>query len=193
MVCSPPAVHGILQARILEWTAISFSGDPPNPGIEPKSLTFPALAGRFLTPSNTWGAHQYPLPLSKCYQISTSPLTERQHNLNTGRDSRTLLLVPVPVPTWGGQCVCVCVCVCLSVCLSVCLCWEREKTQSWQPMGDPGATVRLEEQRSQMVNGIIPWRAPESQVNHSWPFRSYYEENIKKQFCGLNEGMLWKV
>ena len=34
------AIHGIFQARILEWAAISFSGDLPNPGIEPVS---PAL------------------------------------------------------------------------------------------------------------------------------------------------------
>ena len=42
MDCNPPgsSVHGILQARILEWVAISFSGDLPNPGIEPGS---PAL------------------------------------------------------------------------------------------------------------------------------------------------------
>ena len=31
------AVHGIFQARILEWTAISSPGDLPNPGIEPGS------------------------------------------------------------------------------------------------------------------------------------------------------------
>ena len=30
-------VHGILQAIILEWVAISFSEDLPNPGIEPRS------------------------------------------------------------------------------------------------------------------------------------------------------------
>ena len=36
---SPPAssVHGILQARILEWVANPFLGDLPNPGIEPRS------------------------------------------------------------------------------------------------------------------------------------------------------------
>ena len=33
-------VHGILQARILEWVAFPFSKDLPNPGIEPRS---PAL------------------------------------------------------------------------------------------------------------------------------------------------------
>ena len=31
---------GVLQARILEWVAISFSRDLPDPGIEPRS---PAL------------------------------------------------------------------------------------------------------------------------------------------------------
>ena len=30
-------VHGILQARILEWVAVTFPGDLPNPGIEPWS------------------------------------------------------------------------------------------------------------------------------------------------------------
>ena len=45
---SPPgsSVHGILQARILEWAAISFSRDLPDPGIE---LMCPALAGGFFT------------------------------------------------------------------------------------------------------------------------------------------------
>ena len=40
--CSLPgsSVLGILQARIVEWVAISFSRDLPNPGIEPGS---PAL------------------------------------------------------------------------------------------------------------------------------------------------------
>ena len=35
-------VHGILQARILEWVAIPSPGDRPNPGIEPKSPTLQA-------------------------------------------------------------------------------------------------------------------------------------------------------
>ena len=35
-------VHGILQARILERVAIPFSGDLPNPRIEPRSLTLQA-------------------------------------------------------------------------------------------------------------------------------------------------------
>ena len=40
-------VHGILQARILEWVAISSPGYPPNPGIEPR---FPELQADFLPP-----------------------------------------------------------------------------------------------------------------------------------------------
>ena len=32
-------------------------GDLPDPGIEPMSLTSPALAGRFFTTSASWEAH----------------------------------------------------------------------------------------------------------------------------------------
>ena len=39
-------VHGTLQARMLEWVAISSPGDLPNQGIESLSS---ALAGRFFT------------------------------------------------------------------------------------------------------------------------------------------------
>ena len=53
---SPPgsSVHGILQARILEWVAISSSRASSNPGIGPTSLISPALASRFFTTSDTW-------------------------------------------------------------------------------------------------------------------------------------------
>ena len=51
-------IHGILQARILEWVAISFSRDLPNPGIEPASLMSPVLAGGFSTTSTTWQARE---------------------------------------------------------------------------------------------------------------------------------------
>ena len=35
--CSPPgsSVHGTLQARMLEWVAMPFPGDLPDPGIKP--------------------------------------------------------------------------------------------------------------------------------------------------------------
>ena len=43
------SVHGIFQARILKRVAISFSRHLPDPGIKPKSLMSPTLAGRFFT------------------------------------------------------------------------------------------------------------------------------------------------
>ena len=52
MDCSLPgsSVHGILQARTLEWLAISFSRDILDPGIEPESPVSPALqAGSLLS------------------------------------------------------------------------------------------------------------------------------------------------
>ena len=48
---------GFIQARKLEWVAMPSSRDLPDPGIEPASLTSPALAGRFFTTRATWEAH----------------------------------------------------------------------------------------------------------------------------------------
>ena len=42
-------VHGISQARILEWLPFPTPGDLPNSGIEPTCLASPALGGRFFT------------------------------------------------------------------------------------------------------------------------------------------------
>ena len=55
---SPPdsSVHEILQARILEWIAISFSGGLLNPGIKPVSC----LAGGFFTTET---------PRKQCLQV----------------------------------------------------------------------------------------------------------------------------
>ena len=55
---SPPgsSVHGILQARILEWVATPSPGDLSDPGIELRFLMSPALAGGFFTTSATWEA-----------------------------------------------------------------------------------------------------------------------------------------
>ena len=63
--CRPPgsSVHGISQARILEWVAISSPGDLPNPGIKPASPVSPALSGRFFTTEP-----QVPTPTKHCSQ-----------------------------------------------------------------------------------------------------------------------------
>ena len=43
-LCDPMdyTVHGILQARVLEWVAFPSPGDLPNPGIEPWSPSLQA-------------------------------------------------------------------------------------------------------------------------------------------------------
>ena len=56
--CSPPgsSFQWIFQAEY--WVAMGSSpGDLPDPGIEPGSLKFPALAGEFFTTRATWEAH----------------------------------------------------------------------------------------------------------------------------------------
>ena len=64
MDCSPPDsfVHGISQARVLDWVAISFPGGGgglPDPGIEPASPASPTLAGRFfIAEPPEWGGGQ---------------------------------------------------------------------------------------------------------------------------------------
>ena len=58
MDCSPlgSSFQWIFQAEY--WVAMSSSpGDLPDPGIEPGSLKFPALAGEFFTTRATWEAH----------------------------------------------------------------------------------------------------------------------------------------
>ena len=47
---SPPvsSVHGVLQARILEWVAMLPARGLPDPEIEPESLISPALTSGFL-------------------------------------------------------------------------------------------------------------------------------------------------
>ena len=52
------AVHGILQARILKWVGTPSSGDLPDLGIKPESVTFPALAGRYFSIRAPWEAQK---------------------------------------------------------------------------------------------------------------------------------------
>ena len=45
------SVHGIFQAKVLEWVPYPPPGDLPDPGVEPESSASPALAGGFFTPA----------------------------------------------------------------------------------------------------------------------------------------------
>ena len=60
MDCRPPgfSLHGILQARILEWEPCLPPGDLLDQGIKPTALMFSALASGFFffTTSMTWEA-----------------------------------------------------------------------------------------------------------------------------------------
>ena len=58
MDCSPLgfSIHGVLQARILEWVVISYSMGPFQPRIKPMSVESPAWAGEFT--SKPWEAPQ---------------------------------------------------------------------------------------------------------------------------------------
>ena len=55
------SIHGIFQARVLEWVAISFSRGSSWPRDRTR-IPFPALAGRFFTtePSGKPLKHEYP-------------------------------------------------------------------------------------------------------------------------------------
>ena len=52
--CSGSSVQEILQARILEWVAISYSSESSQP--RDQSLASPVLASRLFTTSATWEA-----------------------------------------------------------------------------------------------------------------------------------------
>ena len=56
MDCSPPgsSVHGVFQARILEWVAMPFSRRSPDSRIKLASLTSPAFSGWFFTQPKRW-------------------------------------------------------------------------------------------------------------------------------------------
>ena len=96
MDCSPPgsSVHEILQARILEWVAMPFSRDHPDPGFKPTSPTSPALTGGFFTPSTTWEAWW-----ATEVHFKSCPSTSRTHGLNYSverRGAKTMLKHAVP-------------------------------------------------------------------------------------------------
>ena len=97
-------VHGILQARILEWVAIPFSRDLPNPGIKPGS---PALQADSLpaepqgNPKNTRVGSLFPSPVdlpdpgiepgSPALQADSLPAEPPGKPKKTGEGSLSLL------------------------------------------------------------------------------------------------------
>ena len=83
MDCSPPgsSSHGMSQARILEWVAISFSRDLPHPSTELPCL---ALAGKFFTtelPGKPIPSTQFSFSSSSqsCLTVTKWPLLSSYH------------------------------------------------------------------------------------------------------------------
>ena len=67
---SPPVSPLSMEFSRLEyWNGWPFPspGDLTHPGIEPASLTSPALAGGFFTSSATWEAHDHKVA-QKCWE-----------------------------------------------------------------------------------------------------------------------------
>ena len=63
LTCQTPLSMGFSRQDYLSGLPSPPPGDLPNPGIEPKSLMTPALAGGFFT--TTWEAHANSLPCTK--------------------------------------------------------------------------------------------------------------------------------
>ena len=97
MDCSSPpgfSVHGILQARILEWVAMPPPWDHPGPGIEPVSLMPPALAGRYFTTSAT-----REVPMFFPVHVHNEGDRERKRDRKEGRGEREAL----PQQPWNSS------------------------------------------------------------------------------------------
>ena len=67
-------VHGILQARILEWIAFPYPGDLPNPGIEPRSPAMQADSLPAGPPGNPYSYYEK-WKLLRCVQLFVTPWT----------------------------------------------------------------------------------------------------------------------
>ena len=82
------SVHGIRQARVLEWFSISFSGDLPNPRIEPGSPTLQADGLLSEPPNHAKNTHR---------GIAKRTL-ERNHEQSENRDQTGSHAFPPAVP-----------------------------------------------------------------------------------------------
>ena len=71
-ICNPMVCPGILQARILEWLAISFSRGSS----QPRDWTWVSIADRFFTIWATWSSH---VTNTSSQLMCTDWLTEVHH------------------------------------------------------------------------------------------------------------------
>ena len=88
MDCSPSGstVHGISQARILEWVAISFSRGSSRPSNQTRTSSFiSCIAGRFLT------TEPPAVQLPSCVRLSATPWTAARQAFLFITNSQSLL------------------------------------------------------------------------------------------------------
>ena len=106
--CSSPgsSVHGILQARILEWVAITFSGELPDKGSNPALLHCRQILYHLRHQGN-------PRLLIKNGPCHSYPYHYRQNSLERHKFKSDLT---------ARTCVCVCVCMCVCVRARACTC-----------------------------------------------------------------------
>ena len=96
--CSLPgsSVHGILQARILEWVAIPSPGHLPDPGIEAVS---PALAGGFFTAKQHASKVMPKILPARLQQYVNRELPDVQAGFRKGRGNK----LPTSAGSWKKQ------------------------------------------------------------------------------------------
>ena len=99
---SPPGSSVQFTARTLPWIAMPSSRAFPDPGIEPSSLTSPALAGGFFTTSTTWEAPFLPPRVMLPPQIYHHSLPEdiTAISLPTGGRTAVFSQGPPTLPRW---------------------------------------------------------------------------------------------
>ena len=92
MDCNPPgsSVHGILQARILEWVP-SLQGIFLTQGSNCHLLCLPALAGGFFITSTSWEAQSRGSSQPTALQADSLPSEPPGKPMNTGVGSLSIL------------------------------------------------------------------------------------------------------
>ena len=98
---SPPdsSLHGVLQGRKLEWVAMPFSRGSSQPGIEPMSLTSPALAGGFFTTSARTKANDQQSQAAPKASLIPNPPGDPQRRPTQWRNG-----APEPRAEWPEPC-----------------------------------------------------------------------------------------
>ena len=101
-----PLSMGILQARILEWVAISSSRDLLSPGIKTTShLMSSALAGRFFNTGTIWQA-QWRCQFSPNWHIGLTKSLSKSHERFAFNINRIIALI-----LWKGKAIIVVKCI----------------------------------------------------------------------------------